>query len=209
MNRFTLVQIVAAQDGLATVKAWSPAAYEEPTLTTGPLVAGVAMTDSVTGDPLEVMKTGYLRDVARQNGETWAVGDILYAKSNGSITATRPDGPLPQVIVGTVYETIGVLHTIAVDVRVVPSIMELSGVTRETPVNLDVLIYNGTTHAYVPRQIDHGSDLAGLGDDDDHPQYLKEKASGGTAAEVPAHDHSSDAEGGPINHRRWSSMMGD
>lgn len=206
--KFTLVQIFSTQAGLVGVRPWTPSAYEEPTLTTGPLVFGVTMTSSVSGDPLEVMKTGYMRDVARQNGETWAVGDILYAKANGSITKTRPAGPLPQVIVGTVFETIGSLHTVAVDVRVLPSIMEMSGVTREAPVNLDVLIYNGTTHAYVPRQIDHGSDLAGIADDD-HAQYLKEKASGGTAAEVPAHNHSSDAEGGPINHRRWSSMMGD
>lgn len=206
--RFTLVRVSGSSAGLPTVVRWSSASYEEPALSIAHKIAGVTMTSSVSAEPLTVMQRGYLRDVARQNGETWAVGDILYAKSGGSITKTRPDGPLPQVIVGTVYETIGVLHTVAVDVRVLPSIMELSGVTRETPVNLDVLIYNGTTHAYVPRQIDHGSDLAGLGDDD-HAQYLKEKASGGTASEVPAHDHGSDAEGGPINHRRWSSMMGD
>jgi hypothetical protein len=44
--------------------------------------------------------------------------------------------------------------------------------------------------------VDHGS-LSGL-TDDDHTQYLKEKASGGTAAEVPEHDHSAAAEGGTV-----------
>jgi len=206
--RFTVVKLVASQDGRPSVRPWSPAAYEEPALTTGHLVLGVSTTAAETFEEVTVMRSGYLRDVARQNGETWAVGDILYGKADGSITKSRPAGPLPQVIVGVVFETIGVLHTVDVDVRVLPSIMELSGVAREAPVNLDALLYNGTSHAYVPRQIDHGADLAGLADDD-HTQYLKEKASGGTAAEVPAHNHSSDAEGGPINHRRWSSMMGE
>ena len=45
---------------------------------------------------------------------------------------------------------------------------------------------------------DHGS-LTGLGDDD-HSQYLKDKANGGTAAEIPAHTHASSAEAGTIDH---------
>jgi hypothetical protein len=175
IGRFTLVQLVAAsQDGRPSVRSWFPGVYEEPALTTGHLVLGVSMTDADTYEEVVVMRSGYLRDVARQNGETWAVGDILYAKADGSITKTRPAGPLPQVIVGTVFETIGTLHSVDVDVRVLPSIMELSGVTREAPANLDVLIYNSTTHAWVPRQINHGSDLATLTTGDHHPQYQLE-----------------------------------
>jgi hypothetical protein len=41
---------------------------------------------------------------------------------------------------------------------------------------------------------DHG-ELDGLGDDD-HTQYLKEKLSGGTAAETPVHTHASEPEAG-------------
>lgn len=45
---------------------------------------------------------------------------------------------------------------------------------------------------------DHGS-LTGL-TDDDHTQYLKEKASGGAASEVPEHNHSAAGEaGGPLS----------
>jgi len=43
---------------------------------------------------------------------------------------------------------------------------------------------------------DHG-DLTGLSDDD-HTQYLKEKASGGLASEIPEHDHTGSSQGGEI-----------
>jgi hypothetical protein len=46
--------------------------------------------------------------------------------------------------------------------------------------------------------IDHG-EVAGLADDD-HPQYLKEKASGGLAVEIPIHDHSGAAQAGVVDH---------
>lgn len=198
--RFTLVELkFSALNDKPEIHSWSPGAYEEPALTSGHVVLGVTMTEADTGEPVAVMKRGYLRDVARQNGETWASGDILYATANGSISNVRPDGPMPQVLVGTVFDTSGVLHTVDVDVRVLPSIAELSGVTRETLVNLDVLIYNGTTHAWVPRQIDHGGDIAGLLDDD-HTQYLKEKLSGGTAAETPEHTHQAAATCGTLDH---------
>ena len=45
---------------------------------------------------------------------------------------------------------------------------------------------------------DHGA-LTGNADDD-HAQYLKEKASGGTAAETPTHTHSGAAEAGTVAH---------
>jgi hypothetical protein len=117
------------------------------------------------------MMRGVLRDVARQNGETWSTGDNLWALSGGSISHTRPDGPLPLVFVGTVFETIGVLHSVVVDVRVLPSLGELSGVSVEAPADKDAFLYNGTTHLWVPRQIDHNADLAGLSVGDYHPQY--------------------------------------
>ena len=47
--------------------------------------------------------------------------------------------------------------------------------------------------------IDH-SDLSGLTSGDDHTQYLKEKASGGVAAEVPTHTHADAANAGTVAH---------
>jgi hypothetical protein len=44
---------------------------------------------------------------------------------------------------------------------------------------------------------DHGS-LTGILDDD-HTQYLKEKASGGAASEIPLHTHTSDSDGGTMD----------
>lgn len=53
---------------------------------------------------------------------------------------------------------------------------------------------------------DHGG-LAGLGDDD-HGQYLKDKAAGGLASEVPNHDHSTSNEGGGVDHGQLNSLVG-
>jgi hypothetical protein len=47
--------------------------------------------------------------------------------------------------------------------------------------------------------LDHGLALTGL-TDDDHTIYLKEKASGGTAAEVPTHTHQAAGEAGTLDH---------
>lgn len=46
--------------------------------------------------------------------------------------------------------------------------------------------------------IEHG-ELLGL-TDDDHTQYLKEKASGGVAGEVPTHTHADAANAGTVDH---------
>lgn len=48
-------------------------------------------------------------------------------------------------------------------------------------------------------------ELSGL-TDDDHTQYLKEKASGGTAAETPTHAHSGASEAGTISHGDLTSV---
>ena len=49
-----------------------------------------------------------------------------------------------------------------------------------------------------PSAVDHG-ELAGLADDD-HAHYLKEKASGGLASEVPTHAHTGASEAGTLDH---------
>lgn len=51
---------------------------------------------------------------------------------------------------------------------------------------------------------DHGA-LEGLSDDD-HTQYLKEKASGGLASEIPTHTHASSAEGGTVAHSATTGL---
>jgi len=155
--RFTLVQISGADSGHAAVVPWTPAAYEQPGLSTAHKLLGVTMTASEYQEPIAVMRRGVLRSVARQNGETWAAGDVLWAKADGSITKTRPTAPLPLVIVGTVFETVGVVHTVDVDVRVLPSLGELSGVSVETPADLDVFIYKASTHLWEPRVLDYGN----------------------------------------------------
>lgn len=58
---------------------------------------------------------------------------------------------------------------------------------------------NGTTWDQLSAGVaDHGA-LTGLADDD-HTQYLKEKASGGTAAETPTHNHSAANQAGTLDH---------
>lgn len=55
--------------------------------------------------------------------------------------------------------------------------------------------------------VDHGS-IGGL-EDDDHEQYLKEKGSGGTAGEIPLHDHSSAAQAGQVDHGSLTGLTDD
>ncbi len=68
------------------------------------------------------------------------------------------------------------------------------------------------SHVHVPgtddtTQIDHES-LGGRSDDD-HALYLKEKAQGGVAAEVPTHDHSGAPEAGTIDHGALTGSSDD
>jgi len=58
--------------------------------------------------------------------------------------------------------------------------------------------FRGKILAETTEGVDHG-DLDGL-TDDDHTQYLKEKASGGTAAETPTHTHQDANNCGQLDH---------
>ena len=65
----------------------------------------------------------------------------------------------------------------------------------------DVSIDLGTDQVNVAideGELDHGL-LSGLGDDD-HPQYLKEKLSGGLASEIPLHTHADANNAGQVDH---------
>lgn len=153
INRFTLVQIYGSLNDKPSVLGWAPAGYEEPALVSGHIILGVTVTESDYEQPIAVMKRGYLRGVD-EGAESWAVGDILYGKNDGTVTKVRPDAPLPQVLVGTVFADEGAgLFTVDVDVRVLPNIGELTGVKRETPADLDVLIFDGAAHYYEPRRL--------------------------------------------------------
>jgi hypothetical protein len=55
--------------------------------------------------------------------------------------------------------------------------------------------------------VDHG-EMGGLLDDD-HTQYLKEKASGGVAAEVPTHTHADSANAGTVDHGALDGLSDD
>jgi hypothetical protein len=169
---------------------------------------GVTATDSEDEQDILAIVGGIVRDCPAQGGETWGRGDKLWAAPDGSVTNVRPTAPDEQVYVGEVQKVSAGLAIVAVEMEHAPAPDDLSTVNREALADKDVLIYDLAATLWRLRQLDHGADLAGLGDDD-HPQYLKEKASGGTAAEVPEHTHGSAAEGGPINHRRWLWMMGD
>jgi len=59
-------------------------------------------------------------------------------------------------------------------------------------------------------QLDHGAAaVAASLLDDDHTQYLKEKASGGTAAETPEHAHQAAASCGQLDHGAALTGLGD
>lgn len=149
--RFTLVQIATSSSGKPTVVAWSPGASEQPALSTSNKLLGVTMTASNDTEPVAVMKHGYMRGVP---GSSWSVGDSLWGTSGGTVSKTRPAAPLTQVFVGTVYESEGGgLYSVNVDVRILPSIGELSGVAIETPADKDVFIYESGSTLWRPRRL--------------------------------------------------------
>lgn len=155
--RFTLVQIDGSHDSHASVIPWAPAAYEQPGLATAHKLLGVTMTASEYQEPLAVMRRGTMRTVP-DGAETWAVGETLWANSSGAATHSRPAAPLPLVVLGTVFADEGDGNwTVDVDVRVLPSLGELSGVSVETPADLDVFIYKASTHVWEPRVLDYGN----------------------------------------------------
>lgn len=148
--------MAGAQDNKPEVEAWNPSSYEQPSLLSPYKILGVSMTASEFQEPVAVMRHGYLRGVT--DGGSWVVGDLLWAEAGGTVSRTRPAGPLPQVFVGTVFQSEGGgLFTVDVDVRVIPSLGELSGVSRETPVDLDVFIFKNSTKVWEPRVLDYGS----------------------------------------------------
>jgi hypothetical protein len=66
---------------------------------------------------------------------------------------------------------------------------------------------NGTYEPGDHSGLEH-HDLSGL-TDDDHTIYLKEKASGGLASEVPEHTHASTGEAGTVDHGALDGLSDD
>lgn len=200
ISKLTVCELKNESGVNPVVVPWSPAASEYP-LASAARIVGVAATDSSLDEGVALVMRGIVRGCS-PGGEAWAVRDPLWAASGGGATKTRPAAPLPQVQIGNVFQDEGAgTFAVLVNIRVMPSPLDLSGVAIEALADKDVLIYESATSLFRPRQIDHGLHLAGLADDD-HTQYLKEKASGGTAAEVPEHNHDAAASGGVLNHRR-------
>lgn len=61
---------------------------------------------------------------------------------------------------------------------------------------------------YADASHDHGTSHTGL-TDDDHTQYLKEKAAGGLASEVPTHTHADAANAGTVDHGALTGLADD
>ena len=167
VQKFTVVRVVGQLNQRAHVEPMDPADDAAPALVFAHKTVGVTQTDADSDDPVSILRNGYVRGLTSAHITGWepSAGALLWCGAGGKPTTTLPtSGPL--ILVGT-YIGNGIAD---VNVQVFPSIGELSFVKRESPAEYDVLIWSDADGAYVPRQIDHGQDLAGLGDDD-HPQY--------------------------------------
>jgi len=166
--KFTVVY--ASEDHLGRTKvekfdpwAGSPAGGEQ-----GHALVGVTATDADASQQLTIIRSGYVRGLSAGDITGWepADGTLLWASAAGKVSAVRPTTGL-QVCVGTYIGN----NVADVHVNMLPSIGELSYVSRVLPEEFYVFIWSSVDGAYVPRQLDHGQDLLGL-EDDDHPQYL-------------------------------------
>lgn len=166
-QRCQLVVVTGDDTGLPKCAETSIPAVEEPELAYTHRAVGVTMVQPAGGGEAgPALRFGYLRTVAQAAGETWAVGDILWAASDGAATNVRPAAPQPQVMLGHIFQDEGSNNfSVVVDMRVIPAIGELSGVARETPEDFDILIYDAATHAWYPRRMS-AADIAVDGPND-------------------------------------------
>lgn len=128
---------------------------EQPNLTNVHGMLGVTATESDFPEQVVVIQQGYMRAVPFRGGETWSVGDLLWvvADASGEVSNVRPAAPAPQVYVGKVYKDNGdSTADVVVNVRVLPSIGELSNVKIETWRDGDVMAYDDTNSYWVPSQ---------------------------------------------------------
>lgn len=145
------------------VRPWTPAASEQPLLSSTARMAGLTMraTDSSGGDQIvPVMRRGYAVGLINRPilESGWDVNALLWGNEDHSYSVRpfRPDAPGPIVFVGVLVragDESGPSRAY-IDVRVIPGITELSGVAVETPEDFDVMIYDAATETHTPRRLE-------------------------------------------------------
>jgi hypothetical protein len=117
---------------------------------------GMIVPSLSSGDYCIVIAKGIARGVT-DGDESWSAGDQIWATDAGYLTNSRPAGPSPSIYVGRVIgqPSEGAPWNVLVDVQVIPEIGELSGVSREDPESLDVMVYNGALGVWAPRALFH------------------------------------------------------
>lgn len=128
---------------------------EQPNLEGVHGMLGVTATESDYPEQVVVIQQGYMRAVPQRTGETWSVGETLWvvADNSGEVSNVRAAAPAPQVYVGRIMRDNGDdTFDVVVNVRVLPSIGELSNVKIETWRDGDVMAYDDTNSYWVPSQ---------------------------------------------------------
>lgn len=150
IDKFTVVYAASLSGNKAKVEPFDPYAGNPGAVETGHSLLAVTMTDSDEDEELTLLRSGYMRGLGASHITGWepADGTLLWATSNGEVTATRPTTGL-QVCVGR-YLGSGVVD---VFVHLVPSIGDLSFVGRAIPGEHYVFVWSATDGAYVPRQL--------------------------------------------------------
>jgi hypothetical protein len=155
--KFTVVGISGFSGGFPLVSKWDVSTGELPRLDSTYGLFGVTTNDANGIDdethdrePVAVMMHGRLTGV---DDSAWSVGDVLWGDpaNFGAVTNVRPSAPLTLVRVGVSMGG-GVVE---VNVVVIPAITELTGVAMESPIDLDVLVYDAVQGCYVPRALFH------------------------------------------------------
>lgn len=128
---------------------------ENPELFDTYRVLGIAMTNAVSDEFVAVLRRGYIRNLFNSGLGSGSGTPVWVDPSSGDITTTRPDAPNPQYFVGVITNDNdgGSPFDIAVDVRTIPNIGELSSVQREDPEQRDVFVYDEDTQTWIPRPI--------------------------------------------------------
>ena len=147
--KFTVVYSVGASSGLGQVAKFNPYAGSAGSVVAAHSILGVSMTDAESAENLTVLRAGYMRGLGADDITGWEPSDgaLLWCDTNGTVTATRPTTGL-QVCIGT-YLGGGV----DVNVHVLPSIGDLSYVSRVSPAQSYVFVWDELEGAYVPRQL--------------------------------------------------------
>jgi len=118
-------------------------------VTNGQLIMGVAAEAIANNGFGLVSSFGLVRGfntTGTPYGEVWADGDILYYNPSyaGGLTKNLPAAPIPHIVVAAVVNaaTAG-SGSVFVRVQAEPLVSQLSDVYAPTPINGDVLVYDG------------------------------------------------------------------